>query len=160
MKFTYAQKFIAGMIGLLALTIAVDVSAMVLGARSDDGLVVNHYYEEELRYEQTKDQVANPQGWNVVASLPREAGSQARVLVTLTDRARLPVVGAQANLVFYRPTKAGYDRVVALREVSPGSYQSDVTLPLAGIWDANLHLKKGSARLDVHERIRLPDRHS
>ncbi|MBO9541569.1 FixH family protein [bacterium] len=155
MKFTYAQKFVGGMIGILVIALAVDIGTIVAGARTDDGLVVEHYYKHGLNYDVQRAQRENRQGWQVVLDAPKTAQRAAQATVTLKDRENRPLDGATVTLQLFRPTKAGYDQRITLAHVGAGRFEAPVTVPLEGLWDATVEIQQGATRYDHRERLHL-----
>ncbi len=153
MKLTYAQKFIGGMIGLLGLTVAGLVTSIVLASTTYDGLVTENYYRHGLRYGEERARELNTPGWKVSLTAPKAA--KGPVVVTLADKSAAPLSGAKVTLKLYRPTLAGYDQSLPMRETEQGRFEADVDLPLDGLWDATIAVEKGSDRYDHRERIRV-----
>lgn len=155
MKFTYAQKFVAGMVGILVVTFALDIGFIVVGAMGDDGLVVENYYKHGLNYDAERSTRENLQGWQVALDAPKTALRAESAVVTLKDRDNRPLTGATVTLQLFRPTKAGYDQRITLAEVGAGRFEAPVTVPLEGLWDATVEIQQGSVRYDHRERLRL-----
>lgn len=155
MKLTYAQKFVGGMLGILGLSIAVNIGMMTLAATSNDGLVTEHYYSNGLRYDEERARELNQPGWNVGVVAPKVAERTAPFVVTITDRHHAPLKGASVSLKLYRPTKAGYDQLIPLAETAQGRFEAQVSVPLVGLWDATIAIRKGPERYDHRERIRV-----
>ncbi|HEY9854255.1 MAG TPA: FixH family protein [Stenomitos sp.] len=155
MKLTYAQKFVGGMIGILGLSIAVNIGMITLAATSNDGLVTEHYYSNGLRYAEQRAREMDRPGWNVSIEAPTVAERTAPFVVTVSDHQHVPLTGATATLKLYRPTKAGYDQLVPLKETAPGRFEAQVKLPLVGLWDTTVAIEKGKQAYDHLERIRV-----
>lgn len=155
MKLTYAQKFIGGMLGLLGLSIGVNITMISLAVKTNDGLVTENYYEHGLHYDAEKPRTANPMEWKVRIDAPSIPQREAPFQVNLTTSANAPLQGAVVKLDLIRPNKAGFDRQALLAEIAPGRYEARMTIPLIGLWDATVHIKKGSERLDYAERLRI-----
>lgn len=155
MKVTYAQKFVGGMIAILAIALGVDITTIVLGSVTDDGLVVEHYYKHGLNYDQERSARENREGWQVAMEVPKTALHEAPVKVTLRDKENRPLSGATVTLKLFRPTKAGYDQLVTLSETGSGRFEAPVTVPLEGLWDATVQIQQGDARYEYRERLRL-----
>ncbi|MNX85425.1 hypothetical protein D3C86_1172610 [compost metagenome] len=154
-KFTYAQKFVAGMVGILVFTFALDIGFIVAGAMTDDGLVVENYYKHGLNYDAERPARENKQGWQVALDAPKTAQRASQAIVTLKDKENQPLKGAQVTLQLFRPTKAGYDQRITLAEVGSGRFEAPVTVPLEGLWDATVEIKQGATRYEYRERLHL-----
>lgn len=155
MALTYAQKFVGGMLGLLALSIGSNIYMITLAVKSHDGLVTENYYERGLRYDVEKPQTENAMAWKLSIQAPTAIGQEQRFVVNLTDRANQPLAGAEVSLELFRPNKDGFDQKAKLAEVAPGRYEAPVTVPLAGKWQANVHVAKGAERFDYSERVTI-----
>lgn len=155
MKITYAQKFVGGMVAILVIALGVDITTIVLGSKTDDGLVVEHYYKHGLNYDEQRAATENRQGWRVALEAPSTALREAPVKVTLKDRENRPLSGATVTVKLFRPTKAGYDQLVTLSETESGRFEAPVTVPLEGLWDATVQIQKGDSRYEYRERLRL-----
>ena len=59
-----------------------------------------------------------------------------------------PVSGATVAGQFLRPSSSQQDIAFALVESTPGVYEKELKLPLAGNWNLVLRIQKGE---DVHE---------
>lgn len=155
MKLTYAQKFVGGMLGFLGLTVIVNAVIITLAATTNDGLVTENYYRHGLRYDQERARELNKPGWSVALQAPRVAQHTAPVVVTLADRHHAPLTGAKVMLKLYRPTRAGFDQHVPMRETAQGRFEATINLPLTGMWDATVAIDKGTESYDHRERIRV-----
>lgn len=155
MTLTYAQKFVGGMLGILGVTVLVNLTLITLASTTNDGLVTEHYYKHGLRYDEERARELNKPGWRVSLAAPRVAGKTAPVVVTLADSRQAPLSGARVNLKLYRPTRAGYDQLVPMRETARGRFEAQVNLPLEGLWDATVAIEKAGDRYDHRERLRL-----
>ena len=58
--------------------------------------------------------------------------------LVLQDAAGAPVVGAEVQARFVRPTSEGQDVDAQLAPVGAGDYAADVALPLRGQWEIRL----------------------
>lgn len=155
MGLTYAQKFVGGMLGLLALSIGANLYMISLAVKSQDGMVTANYYERGLHYNLEKPQTANPMGWTVRVQAPSAIQQKQIFAVNLADRSQKPLPGAEVSLELFRPNKEGFDQKTQLREIAPGRYEAPMTIPLAGNWLASLHVEKGSERYDYSERLKI-----
>lgn len=135
--------------------ITVNVTMIVLSVKTADGLVVDHGYEKSLRYgEVIKQRKAQAEyGWKVAVEPPETRTGP--VIVTAADAAGRPLDQATVTVTFLRPTKEGLDRTVTLAEADAGRYRATVELPVAGMWDAQVHVRQGERQYTHLTRIRV-----
>ncbi|MDX9767374.1 MAG: FixH family protein [Ectothiorhodospiraceae bacterium] len=84
------------------------------------------------------------QGWLE----PPVAGRPAILQLEVLDRDGRPLVGAESEGWFQRPSDSREDRAFEMRAVAPGRFQAEVTLPQAGTWNLVLRVRSGD---DMHE---------
>lgn len=155
MASSYAQKFILGMLGLLGLSIAVNVAFFAYALKTDDGLVDEQYVDHELRYDQDHQQYVNLENWRVRwVAAPRTLGSNA-IVVRLGDSRGSPLEASRVELELFRPTLQGHDRRVLLHETAPGEYRAALDVPLVGLWDTHLSILRGAERYVERRRVRI-----
>lgn len=126
-----------------AAAVVMGIVMLVLGLRSDDGLVVDDYYKRGLAINQVLDREARAAALGLEASL---AFSPAR------DRVRLALTGRlqaseRATLRLVHPTRVGQDQVVSLASGVGGVLEGAVTPPLPGTWRVVLESSDGAWRL-------------
>ena len=62
---------------------------------------------------------------------------------------------AEVQAAFVRPTHGGFDLVVDVPHHYGGRYLHDVALPLAGQWEARVHIVAQGGEYRLRERIHL-----
>jgi hypothetical protein len=128
--------------------IAMGIVMVVLGLRSDDGLVVDDYYRRGLAINQVLDREARAAVLGLAATL---SFSPER------DRVRVLLSGggervAQATLRLVHPTRAGQDQAVALAAGPGGVLEGGLTPVAAGTWRLVLEDPGSTWRLTGHWR--------
>lgn len=126
-----------------AAAVVMGVVMVVLGLRSDDGLVVDDYYKQGLAINQVLDREARAAALGMEASL---AFTPARDRVRLALAGRRPS-GERATLRLVHPTRVGQDQVVSLADDASGILQGVLTPPSPGTWRLVLESADGAWRL-------------
>jgi hypothetical protein len=88
-----------------------------------DGLVAEDYYKQGLAINRVLARERRATALGIAGSATAE---DHRILVSIHSRAPLPKV---LNLRLVHPSRAGLDRLVLLRETSPGNYAAEVDMP-------------------------------
>lgn len=127
------------------------IATLVLAIRSDDGLVVDDYYNRglEINRDLARDQQAETHG--LVARLEREP-THHELRVTLTAGANF-VWPAQLRVALIHATKPGLDQTLLLTQGLAGVYTSTRPVLLAaGDW--YVHIEADNWRLldKLHQR--------
>lgn len=68
--------------------------------------------------------------------------------LTVKDRHGAPVSGATVKGTFMRPSDVSKDQRFVMQEVGSGVYQVSMRMPVPGIWDLILEVRRGA---DLHE---------
>jgi nitrogen fixation protein FixH len=116
------------------------------------GTVSHDYQEKEALYNAYLRQVEAQQrrGWQVRKGwLYRPvAGQPATLVVAVRDRDDAPVAGADVRGRFLRTSSSREDFDFTLAEVAPGEYRATLEMPLHGLWQLVLQIRRGQ---DLHE---------
>ncbi len=128
-----------------------------VGYVSWTGLVTDRAYEQGLRYEQVLQQAERQRalGWRVEVEAAARGAGAGRVTVTVRERDGRPINGARVAVHFVRPTATGNDFQLQLAPVGDGRYQADFALPLEGLWDLHLDVRRGGDRFLQVRRVML-----
>ena len=84
--------------------------------------------------------------WNVAANLTRGADGTATLVVSLHDGAGTPVSGVAVDARLAHPADARRDQVIALRELTPGSFAGGAGAA-PGQWDLLLDVSRAGEEL-------------
>lgn len=126
-----------------AAAVVMGIVMVVVGWRSDDGLVVDDYYKHGLAINQVLDREARAAALGLEAALAFSAGRD-RVRVALAGQV---APGAGATLRLVHPTRSGQDQIVALAAGASGLLEGALRPPAAGAWRLVLEGERGGWRL-------------
>lgn len=100
---------------------------------------LNKLYEPHL---QQMEQQRNL-GWQINLDGLKDLHEQkaSKLTVTVLDKQQRPLEAAQVSLGMWRMADSRDDHKLALQEIKPGVYQSEVLLQDAGRWIAELHIE-------------------
>ncbi|MEE9494574.1 MAG: FixH family protein [Gammaproteobacteria bacterium] len=133
------------------------LAGYLLPERSDDakissnfpGVVASNYQKKESQYNAFKARMdeQTKRGWQVKKGWLGEAVARqsSRFQVAVNDRDDQPVEGAVIKGLFQRPSDVRLDQEFTMLEVAPGVYQSELSLPKAGVWKLVLGIRKDAA---------------
>lgn len=144
-------------VAFFAVVAAVNLVMIWLAISTWPGLETDRAYEEGLAYNRTLDAKARQDalGWQGEITGRITAGFDAELTLRVRDADGAPLTGAVAVVRLLRPTSEGHDLVADLHELGAGSYRAAVTLPLAGIWDAEVTVVRGEDRWVAQRRLTL-----
>jgi nitrogen fixation protein FixH len=118
-------------------------SMMYIAVNSMSGLETEEPYEKGVAYNKTIAKARQQEAARLSVSIA--ADPQPDKLVRLSVRVRAaddaPYMEKDVRVLFFRPTKQGYDKTIRLKEKKPGLYRGNIMLPLRGIWDLKLEIK-------------------
>ena len=126
-----------------AASVVMGVVMVVVGLRSEDGLVVDDYYKRGLEINQVLDREARAAALGLEAALAFSAGRD-RLRVTLSGRT---AAGDGATLRLVHPTRSGQDQIVVLAAGAGGQLEGVLRPPSAGAWHLVLEGDRGGWRL-------------
>jgi hypothetical protein len=123
---------------IIALPLSAVIGGMItlwLAIRSNDGLVVDDYYErgKEINLDLARDKAALQHGMTATVQLD-VAGNAVNIRLAMTgnnwpDRIRFSLL---------HPTRAGHDVVIDLLHAGSGEYHGSLPAPTAGHWYVQL----------------------
>lgn len=136
---------------------AVNLVMIWLAISTWPGLETDRAYEEGLAYNRTLEAKARQDalGWQGEITGKMTRGFEAELTLRVNDADGAPLTGAVAVVRLLRPTSEGHDLIADLHELGAGSYRAAVTLPLAGIWDAEVTVVRGEDRWVAQRRLTL-----
>ena len=126
-----------------AAAIAMGILMLVLGLRSDDGLVVDDYYKQGLAINQVLDRESRAAALGLQATLSfNPPGDRVRVLLAEGGARAAP-----PTLRLVHPTRVGQDQTVALAPVAGGVLEGALAPVSPGAWRVVLEDSAGQWRL-------------
>jgi nitrogen fixation protein FixH len=140
-----------GITGLFAAMLPKPQGSEVVDSRFP-GTVSHDYQEKEAQYNAYLQQVEKQKarGWQGRKGwLYRPvAQQQATFIVVVSDREGGPVAGAEIKGRFLRTSNSRDDFEFVMAEAAPGEYRAEITMPLHGLWELVLQVRRGG---DLHE---------
>lgn len=145
-------------IGLFFLVILAACGTMLwIATKTWTGVATEHAYEEGLQYNRNLEAAQRQAGlgWRPHLEVRMNEGFAAEATLELADAAGTPLDGAEVTAAFVRPTHAGSDFSVPLAPAGSGRYRASFTLPLVGVWDIHLTIRRGDDLLVRDQRVFL-----
>ncbi len=144
-------------VAFFGVVLAANLTMVWIGYASWTGLVTDRAYDEGLQYDRVLDALERQRrlGWQVEIEAALEHGLDGRLTMRAREADGRPLEGARARVRFVRPTLEGHDFTIELKPRGEGRYAADFTLPLAGVWDLHLELRRGADRFLAVERAVL-----
>ena len=147
--------------GLLGMSILAQGILVYVATRPDAPRPIADYYERGLAWEADAAQLAASQrlGWSTTVEVP--AGEQYTLTsrrpvdITVHDRDGQPVSGLSGRLVAVRPADTRLNSESQLLELphAPGNYRSLASLPVGGVWELSLDVRRGETHFVHTERV-------
>jgi nitrogen fixation protein FixH len=147
------RKFMAILLGAFIAVAAVNGLMIWYAESSWTGLVSDSAYEQGLGFDRmlAESRAEAALGWQ--GAIAYDAGT-GHLTVTLANQEGEPLTGLQLSAQWLRPTREGFDRVVALTELAPGRYGAAIRPPLPGQWDVRVTvMDRGRARFHAQKRL-------
>ena len=159
-KQAFRNPWVLGWLGLLVLVVLVNTVFIVTAFKTTPGLVDKDYYEKGRDVEKNflkKRQAYNRLGWEMSLNLPDEIviGQQNTFSLSVVDALGMPLRDASVRMQAYRPSDANADYNASMDKVTEGVFQTRLSLPLKGIWDIKVFVKKGEDELEISRRINV-----
>lgn len=125
---------------------------------SDRGVVSKRAYQNGLAYNDIieKQRAQDALGWVADLVITKTAANPLRADFLLLDKQRTPIIDAQVQLTLIRPTQAGHDVSIMLKNNGNGHYTGETPLSLPGLWEARITAKSGQNTVQTSKRVTLP----
>jgi nitrogen fixation protein FixH len=117
---------------------AVDGLFVYKALQSNTGVVTDQAYEKGLAFDKILQEAEQQEALNVTA---KTAYSNGLLSLQLKDKSGVDVKGARITAKIIRPVAEGHDFEIAFLEKKPGVYESEVKMPLPGLWEAKMEAK-------------------
>lgn len=142
-------------VGMFAVIIAVNGTMVSIALSSWTGLTTQNHYLEGLAYNQrlAAAEAQEALGWELALRSEAPGASRLAVAFDARDAAGEPLYADYLRVAFVRPTHEGHDFEVTLQPRGAGHFETDVEMPLPGVWDLRLLLVRGAEAYQVTERV-------
>ncbi|MCZ7582337.1 MAG: FixH family protein [Deltaproteobacteria bacterium] len=145
-------------VGLLALSVAINLVAMLVATDDPSHAIEADYYEKALAWDEAMAQERHngALGWRLKADVfpsASQAGS-ANVIVALSDRGDGPIAGASVTVETFHNARAGKILAGALKETEPGRYAAALPMHRDGWWELRFRVESGG---DVFTDVKTMD---
>jgi len=150
-------------LGLAIVVLTVNVTFVVISSSTNPGLVTEDYQKYGMQQfsEEVQMREQEKRGWNVNLNIPQLVQNQnAKIVLNVMDAENVPVQGAKAELVFYRPSDSKLDEYYELVEDKneKGKYFTTVNVKQKGTWDINLLVDHQGSKHRLAHRIQVIDK--
>ena len=143
-------------VGLLVTCLG-GLGVMLAIALDDPGFGVEpEYYAKAVAWDekQAQDRINTELGWS--APILVEPGSNGATLeLQLADKARMPIVDAQAGITAFHVGRSAKHLEAPLKHRGEGRYVGRLPAARSGLWELRLEIKRGSQRFTQVSRQEL-----
>lgn len=146
------RGWIAMIVLLSALVLAVTIGTIVMGGRQFEGLVTTRPYETGLAWDEIRKEQQRL-GWTITVLKQNIKKGGNDLYVTALERDGKPLKNATVLVTISRPASRQYDRTYEAKQLNDGRYVASVELPLFGHWDLRADIRQGKERMEHRERI-------
>ncbi len=137
------RTFFYWIAGFFLIVFASIGTMMYIAVNSMSGLETEEPYEKGIAYNETIARARAQEAANLSVSIAADPQPDklVRLSVRIRDAKDNPYMEKMVSVLFFRPTKEGFDKKINLKEKKPGVYRGNIMLPLRGIWDLKLEIK-------------------
>lgn len=137
-------------VGGFAVVFAANAIMVTFAMSSWTGLDTRDAYRKGLAYNSTlaAERRQAALGWRGAA-----VWRDGRLTVNMTDGHGEPLTAATIRADFIRPTVEGHDVSIDLREIGGGRYAAAVALPLDGLWDVRVVVRRSAETFQINQRL-------
>jgi len=121
------------------IAIAAVLGAIVVGKSTFDGTVVDKPYESGLAYDAVQKE-REASGWNVAIVNPSGHVGKNELMISVIDKDGRHLSATDVTLTISRPSSTAYDKTYTTIRTDTGPFRAEITLPLYGYWDAEIHV--------------------
>jgi nitrogen fixation protein FixH len=151
------SPWIRGLLAMMAVIVAANVTMITLAYKTSPGLVVDDYYEKGKNYNKSLEKMAAQKAlaWDVHLSNPEkiEAGEKTGYGLTILDKSRSPLLADKVEIYAFRPSDVAADFSAQMIAQAEGKYAGDMIFPLPGVWDLVVNIVKGDDQFEITKRI-------
>ena len=153
-----ARLWPVALVGVLAVTVAANVTLLIAARDPHASAVESDYYDKAVAWDSTQAvrRRSDALGWRLEARIAPVSRRAARVEVRLEDRRGAPIDRARLEVEAIHDCEP--DRPVRgeLRFVGDGRYAAALPLDRAGLWELRLDADRGSDRFLASVRREAP----
>ena len=152
------RHVLIGLLAFFGIVLLANTVFIYLALDTFTGLSTENAYQRGLQYNETLEDRAAQRalGWGGQVSYSESAEGAGVLTAVLKDRGGAPLSGLSVSGEVRRPTYEDHDREVILVRSGPGTYSTELELPLRGQWDVHLvAVSPGGERFEMERRIWL-----
>ena len=151
------SPWIRGLIAMMAVIFAANVTMITLAFKSSPGLVVDDYYEKGKNYNKSLEKMAAQKklGWDARLLLPEkiEVGEKSNYGLIVLDRYKSALSLDKVEIYVFRPSDVKADFSTQMKLNGEGQYAADLMFPLPGVWDLIVNIIKDNDQFEITKRI-------
>jgi nitrogen fixation protein FixH len=142
-------------VAFFGVVLAANAAMVVIAIASWPGLETQQAYQRGLAHDDALEAAAAQAalGWEVEFAFEQTGERTGALRLDLADRLGNRLQDAEVRAALVRPTHDGHDLVVAVPHHYGGRYLQEVALPLAGQWEARVHIAAPGGEYRLRERI-------
>jgi nitrogen fixation protein FixH len=143
---------------ILGVTIVANIVVMRIASSDPAFAIEPDYYKKAVAFDSTMatERRSLDLGWTATSVFASsDSGGQRTLTVTIVDAQQLPVQGATVTIVALANARANDLLSAALREVSPGHYQSALAARFAGQWEVRIDAVRGGQHFVTSTRANV-----
>ena len=141
----------AAIVGVLAVTVLVNVAVMVVARDKDAAVIEPDYYQRAVRWDSTlaDERRSADLGWRLEAGLGAVSAGGTRLDVRLVDRAGQALAGAVVRVAAVHNVEAGHVVRAVLTDDGQGAYSGLLPLGHRGLWEMRFDVSRGGGHYQV-----------
>ena len=151
------SPWIRGLIVMMAVIFAANVTMITLAFKTSPGLVVDDYYEKGKNYNKSLEKMAAQKalGWDASLLIPETIveGEINRYGLTVFDKSKSALSVDKVEIYAFRPSDVKADFMTQMKPDADGQYAGDLMFPLPGVWDLIVNIIKGNDQFEITKRI-------
>jgi len=141
-------------VAFFAVVIGVNGVMITIATGTFTGLDTKDHYRKGLAYNENIEGVRKQSALGWVADV---SAVPDRLAVDFKDKEGAPLTGLTLSGMMTRPTHVDDDQTLgAFTEVTPGRYETSLSLQKRGQWDARILAVKGDQSFQMVERLHIP----
>jgi nitrogen fixation protein FixH len=144
-------------VGFFLVVVGANGAMIWFATKSWTGLATSNPYDKGIHYNRNLEaaRLQAELGWQPRLEARIVEGFAAEARLTVTDAQGAPVSGAEVAATFERPTQDGADFKLALEPAEPGVYRAAFDLPMVGLWDIHVTIRRGQDLYVHDERVMM-----